>query len=444
MTETEQASGNRRPSCAATQLPTGKGRCEVVIGSDADSRLRADVALLASVLAGRRDELAEVMTQRIIGTAGMYHTLPTREKILKDYGAHLDAVMHAQTLPADQQAQAVRAVSAAHGRVSADEGMPLAILMEFYRLGMRVLWEAVLQACGEKGMPGERLADAVWSVWRLQDVWVHSMTDAYYKASREMIRSRERERSALVGAVLDGRVQDPGELRDIAEALRLPHDSRCVVVAAEVPSTGQQDKIRVVENRLSRAGIPSAWRLLPDGQAVVAGIAAVGGAAGLQVLADVLSAGWEHRAGISPQFDTLDSARRALRFAKLAMASTPRGSREVTVFDQAPVAVVAASAPDVLAELAQAVLGSLNQLPDDERQLLIGTLRTWLACGGSTDATAKALYCHPNTVRYRLNRVTEHTGRSLTDPQAVTELSLALQADFLAQSVQPPAYARRS
>jgi DNA-binding PucR family transcriptional regulator len=114
------------------------------------------------------------------------------------------------------------------------------------------------------------------------------------------------------------------------------------------------------------------------------------------------------------------------------------------VFDQAPVAVVAASAPDVLAELAQAVLGSLNQLPDDERQLLIGTLRTWLACGGSTDATAKALYCHPNTVRYRLNRVTEHTGRSLTDPQAVTELSLALQADFLAQSVQPPAYARRS
>jgi DNA-binding PucR family transcriptional regulator len=36
-------------------------------------------------------------------------------------------------------------------------------------------------------------------------------------------------------------------------------------------------------------------------------------------------------------------------------------------------------------------------------------------------------------VRYRLNRVTEHTGRSLTDPQAVTELSLALQADLLAR-----------
>jgi DNA-binding PucR family transcriptional regulator len=63
--------------------------------------------------------------------------------------------------------------------------------------------------------------------------------------------------------------------------------------------------------------------------------------------------------------------------------------------------------------------------------VLIGTLRTGLARGGSADATAKALFCHPNTARYRL---TEHTGRSRTDPQAVTELSLALRADFLGQN----------
>jgi DNA-binding PucR family transcriptional regulator len=55
------------------------------------------------------------------------------------------------------------------------------------------------------------------------------------------------------------------------------------------------------------------------------------------------------------------------------------------------------------------------------------------SCGGSTEATARALFCHPNAVRYRLNRVTEHTARVLTDPQAVTELSLALHADRLAR-----------
>jgi DNA-binding PucR family transcriptional regulator len=87
-----------------------------------------------------------------------------------------------------------------------------------------------------------------------------------------------------------------------------------------------------------------------------------------------------------------------------------------------------------MAEVAEVVLGSLNRLPDEDRALLVGTLRTWLACGGSVDTAAKTLFCHPNTVRYRLNRVTEHTGRSLTDPRAVTELTLALQADYLGRA----------
>lgn len=82
-------------------------------------------------------------------------------------------------------------------------------------------------------------------------------------------------------------------------------------------------------------------------------------------------------------------------------------------------------------EVSGVVLGSLNRLPDEERAVLVGTLRTWLASGGSVDTTAKTLFCHLNTVRYRLNRVTEHTGRSLTDPHAVTELTLALHADYL-------------
>jgi DNA-binding PucR family transcriptional regulator len=140
---------------------------------------------------------------------------------------------------------------------------------------------------------------------------------------------------------------------------------------------------------------------------------------------------WEQRVGISPQFEIVGEAPRALRFAKLAIAGAPRGSRQITVFDEAPIAVLAASAPDVMAYVADRVLGSLNRLPDDEREVLVGTLRTWLARGGSAEATAKALYCHPNTVRYRLNRITEHTGRSVTDPQDVTELNLALQADLL-------------
>src|SRR5258707_13454721 len=124
------------------------------MGPDTDSTVRADVGLLASVLAGRRDELAEAMTRRITGAVGMYHTLPAREEILQHCGAHLDAMLQAPGLPAGQLGRAVRGVAAAYGRACAAEGGPLAMLVECYRGGLRVVWEGVRQACGGEGVAG--------------------------------------------------------------------------------------------------------------------------------------------------------------------------------------------------------------------------------------------------------------------------------------------------
>jgi DNA-binding PucR family transcriptional regulator len=62
-----------------------------------------------------------------------------------------------------------------------------------------------------------------------------------------------------------------------------------------------------------------------------------------------------------------------------------------------------------------------------ERELLLGTLRTWVDCGGSTSAAARELYCHRNTVRNRLQRVEELSGQSLRDPRVVAGLSIAAE-----------------
>jgi PucR C-terminal helix-turn-helix domain/GGDEF-like domain len=394
---------------------------------DGDGGCGAELATLGSVLAGRSRELAEALADRILKEMGDYKSLVPQEVVLESCRAAVDAIWQVPCA----HAPAIRAMAAAYGRARAADGVPLAVLMDSYRIGLRVLWEAVLQADrGVGALDRDGLAHAASALWDLTDILLPSMTEAYQKAVHEKALARERERAALVGVLLDGHARDVQQLWDTIEALRLPHDIPYVLVAAEaeeVLGMSEQEKIRVVENRLARAGIPSAWRPLPDAHI---GIAAVRGAGRFEALTEVLSA-WEHRVGISPWFEIPGEARRALRFAKLAMAGAPRGSRQVTVFGEAPVAVLAASAPDVMAKVAETVLGSLNRLPDDERAVLVGTLRTWLTCGGSVDATAKALCCHPNTVRYRLNRVTEHTGRSVTDPRDVTELSLALQADLL-------------
>ncbi|MCX4976821.1 helix-turn-helix domain-containing protein [Streptomyces sp. NBC_00620] len=81
-----------------------------------------------------------------------------------------------------------------------------------------------------------------------------------------------------------------------------------------------------------------------------------------------------------------------------------------------------------MARVAANVLGPIQALPVGDRELLLDTLDAWFACGGSADEAAKRLYVHPNTVRSRLRRIAERTGRSLTDPRGITELSLALRA----------------
>ena len=292
------------------------------------------------------------MTDQIVSQAPVHGALPAREVLVRTCRAHLDALLRLPDLPPPQRADAARGVAADQGRTGAGQGVPLAPLIDRYRMGLRVLWEAVLrEGRGEDRLDRDRLARAASGVWSLHDIWVQGMTDAYHKAAHEKALARERERSALIGAVLDGHIQDSPDLWDAVEALRLPHDGPYVVVAAEVLEAGEQEQVRVVENRLSGAGVPSAWRLIPEGHAAVAGVAAVRGATRLETLTEVLSAAWPHRAGISPQFQAMGGARRALRFATLAMAGAPRGSAGVTVFDRAPVAVLAASAPDVIAEM---------------------------------------------------------------------------------------------
>jgi DNA-binding PucR family transcriptional regulator len=103
------------------------------------------------------------------------------------------------------------------------------------------------------------------------------------------------------------------------------------------------------------------------------------------------------------------------------------GQPRVQPFAATPLATLVAAAPEAAVHIARTVLGSLLRLPRDDQDLLLDTLEVWLATG-SAKVTAQQLYCHPNTVRHRLRRITDHTGRSPENPADAVELSAALQA----------------
>ncbi|SHG55304.1 PucR C-terminal helix-turn-helix domain-containing protein [Jatrophihabitans endophyticus] len=57
---------------------------------------------------------------------------------------------------------------------------------------------------------------------------------------------------------------------------------------------------------------------------------------------------------------------------------------------------------------------------------LVETVAAFLDAGGALEATARALFVHANTVRYRLRRVAEVCGESPTDPRGALTLQVAL------------------
>lgn len=99
--------------------------------------------------------------------------------------------------------------------------------------------------------------------------------------------------------------------------------------------------------------------------------------------------------------------------------------------------VLVAAAPEEARSIARDVLGPVLRLPVADREVLLDTVNSWISNGGSTKRAARELYCHPNTVRYRLQRVQNELQMSLTDPSALAELVLALRAWHLLAGTVP-------
>jgi sugar diacid utilization regulator len=73
-------------------------------------------------------------------------------------------------------------------------------------------------------------------------------------------------------------------------------------------------------------------------------------------------------------------------------------------------------------------LGPLLDYDARKNSDLVTTLGCYLECGGSYDATAQALSVHRSTLKYRLQRIREISGRDLADPDVHFNLQLATRA----------------
>lgn len=380
---------------------------------------------LAKLVAGlleRTDELALAMAGRIRAAASDHggDCVPL-DDLRASCRAELRNIL--QSLAAQAPLDAEMCVDT--GRRRARQNVPEATLLAGYRVGIRFVWELLITEAGATGLVSpEGLVNAASSIWVIQDTMIEAAIAGHREATTERLRTTEQERSALVEALLTNRGLDAGTLLATADVLRMPRYGQFVVVAAEVPSVGRHPLART-EEALRRTNIHSVWHLRPD---TYVGIVLLAASKQFGQLVEVLEGEAAGRIGVSPVFEDLYHTGSNLWYAKIAMQSGRVGGCPVTVFDECLVAVAAAAAPEITQRLARNVFGQLDALPRAERDVLLDTLETWMACGGSTEETARRMYCHPNTVRLRFRRISEHTGRSTAEPLGITELCFALHA----------------
>jgi PucR C-terminal helix-turn-helix domain/Purine catabolism regulatory protein-like family/GGDEF-like domain len=100
----------------------------------------------------------------------------------------------------------------------------------------------------------------------------------------------------------------------------------------------------------------------------------------------------------------------------------------VTSDEVASYELLLASVPgSVLRSFRERLLGPLQSYDERHRAELLPTLREFLACSGSWNACAARMYVHVNTVRYRIRRIEELTGRDLSSLDDQVDFFLALR-----------------
>lgn len=311
------------------------------------------------------------------------------------------------------------------GRRRARQGVPLELVLNAYSLGSRVLWEALLRQNEDAGSGVDErvLVAAGQQIWAALDVQNATMLKAYHRESATMQRRDLQRQVRLLDGLVEGRAGDPDFATEAREAFGLGSDEPVACVVARFDGA-LEEPLRSPEERLGRSEISSFWHvrggvyfgLVPLVRITVA------------ELVELLTPRVAGRVGVAPSFEGLGGFASAYQLASRAAETLPRGAQQVVTVTERLPEVLLGGNPEVTSLLIAKTVGPLLAQPPQQTDVLLQTLRALLAHDGSPTHAAEQLFCHRNTVIYRLKQIESLTGRSLADPRDKLLLSLALIA----------------
>lgn len=315
---------------------------------------------------------------------------------------HTRALLHGVLAALENGGEPGAEVLAAAGRLGSDrarQGVPVADFLDGFQAGRAHLVRALIAEGRRLEVPAGALLDGVTRIDEITTVLVHRMVHAHRVAELEMARTTREGRAQMLRRLLRG------EPAPVLAPLDPAASYHCVVSDVSDPAVAAR-----LETVLTAAG-PGLCGLV-DGRfaALVARLPEPAPDGPLLVAAPPA-----RPADVAPLYGL---GHRVLRAGGAAGLTGLRRLTDLSLL------TVTAAEPELGRLLAGGLLGGLDGDDPFHRQLA-GTALAYLDHGGRIEPTAAALHVHGNTVKYRVRRLQELTGRPLTDPEGGAAVALA-------------------
>jgi PucR C-terminal helix-turn-helix domain/GGDEF-like domain len=332
----------------------------------------------------------------------------------------------------DEELDFVREV----GAIRAADAFPLEALLHGLRVGHRVLWKRMVR---EAELSPSGVEAVVWLTAQsldYVDAVSMAMGGAYLERQAVLQADAERARRDLLEEVLAGQFAGRPDAAARAAAFGFEPDARQLVVAlAAATAAGGAARsgpspalIAATLERLIRPSCREPFVVVRDDEAVGVLPAKHDPVPTLQAVGKELAAqaGIVLAVGISLPCRGLAEVPRGYEEAFQALRSARAGGgiadlRATRIFDHLT-AHADRVAPRLIPERVRAAIGD-----GAEESSLVATLEAYLAEDLNVPRAAARLYVHPNTVRYRLARLEELTGRDTRAFWDLVELVTAVR-----------------
>ena len=310
-------------------------------------------------------------------------------------------------------------------------GISVGDFMHAFRVGQRVLWQAMMNEAALRGSPSGAI-DLATPWMEYVDLVSTLASESYFEAQEHLLSSADRLRRDLLDEIVSGRELGPRTAATAAEHGLGVETSALAVVGigfARVEDAGLSTAAQALGRAVGPGRRPLA--LVRGDEVVVIGPVAEGDArtAALRVVATqerlaaegiVLAVGVStlarERAGLTAAYHEARSA------AGRAQSGGTVALPVLSVFDY-----LVAAADDTASRLIDPRVRELLAADRAQHGTLVATMHAFLDADLNVRRAAERLHIHENTMHYRLARIAERTGLEMRRVPELIELILAAE-----------------